>query len=74
VQKLNLNQNQVINVESSFDEASNLFVIKLPSALSDHFSDIFEQLDKKETHIKLNIKNYNVRVTSLEEVFNTIGE
>jgi len=49
-------------------------VIKLPSRLKPHFSQIFAQLDRPDVKQSLNIDTYNVRVTSLEEVFNALGE
>lgn len=60
-------------IQGKVDE-SNLYVIKLPQALRQHFSQIFAELDRPETKERLNIDTYNVRVTSLEEVFNTLGE
>ncbi len=49
-------------------------MIKLPSSLKPHFSQIFAQLDRPDVKQSLNIDTYNVRVTSLEEVFNALGE
>ena len=55
-----------------FDESTNLFTINLTASLHPHFKDIFKEIDKNPS--AFNIKTYNLRVTSLEEVFNTIGE
>jgi len=63
----------VQQIQGKIDE-SNLYVIKLPQSLRQHFSKIFEDLDNPEVKERLNIDTYNVRVTSLEEVFNTLGE
>lgn len=38
------------------------------------YSEIFEELDRPEIQQDMNIDTYNVRVTSLEEVFNALGE
>ena len=42
--------------------------------MAEFFPEIFAKLDDQQTKKDLNIRDYNVRVTSLEEVFNTIGE
>ena len=56
------------------DESNNLFTIKIPANFADELPAIFQALDDKSKWASLNIKSYNVRVTSLEEVFNMIGE
>lgn len=56
----------------TFDEASNLYVIKLPHSLQNQFSKIFENIDQSEIKTSMNIQNYNIRVTNLEEVFVSI--
>lgn len=38
------------------------------------FSEIFKILDNSVEKAKYNIKDYNLRISSLEEVFNRIGE
>lgn len=38
------------------------------------YSEIFEELDRPDVQQSMNIDSYNVRVTSLEEVFNALGE
>lgn len=60
-------------IKGEIDE-SDLYVIKLPASLKPHFSQLFDKLDQTSTKQSLNIDTYNVRVTSLEEVFNTLGE
>ena len=55
-------------------DESNLYVIKLPDALKPHFTELFNELDRPDLQKELNIQTYNVRVTSLEEVFNALGE
>jgi hypothetical protein len=60
-------------IKGRLDE-SNLYVIKLPETLKPYFNEIFAELDKPEVQKKMNIQTYNVRVTSLEEVFNALGE
>ena len=64
---------QAEQVRGEFDE-SDLYVIKLPNVLKPYFSEFFDQLDESELQKRLNIDTYNVRVTSLEEVFNTLGQ
>lgn len=49
-------------------------MIKLPKVLNPYFAEIFEHLDNKLHQNEYNIDTYNVRVTSLEEVFNALGE
>jgi hypothetical protein len=46
----------------------------LPNNLNSKFSEIFNILDKSNEKAKYNIKDYNLRISSLEEVFNSIGE
>jgi hypothetical protein len=46
----------------------------LPKKLHQHFDEIFTELDNENNHQRFNMKGYNVRVTSLEEVFNKLGE
>ena len=46
----------------------------MPQSLRSHFTELFTELDKADVKQRLNIDTYNVRVTSLEEVFNTLGE
>jgi hypothetical protein len=53
------------------DEAGQT-VIELPRQISDHFTEIFEAIDADLD--QWNIKRYNLRVSSLEEVFIEIGE
>ena len=47
-----------------------MFVIKLQKDID--YESLFEQLDSRLD--ELNIKTYNLRKVSLEEVFNKIGE
>ena len=47
-----------------------MFVIKLQEDID--YESLFEQLDSRLD--ELNIKTYNLRKVSLEEVFNKIGE
>ena len=62
-----------IELQGYVDE-SNLYIIKLPNILRPHFEQVFQKIDDAIGDEKYNIKSYNVRVTSLEEVFNKIGE
>ena len=55
-------------------DESNKYVIRLPASLSDKFEEIFTNLDDEEIKVKMNILEYNVRISTLEEVFNQIGE
>ena len=67
------NQIERQTIKGKLDE-SNLYQIKLPSVLKRLYSEIFEELDRPEVQQDMNIDTYNVRVTSLEEVFNSLGE
>lgn len=49
-------------------------MLKLPPILKPYYSEIFEELDRPDVQQAMNIDSYNVRVTSLEEVFNALGE
>lgn len=42
--------------------------------MSQYYTQIFDELDDPNNHTKYNLKQYNMRVTSLEEVFNHLGE
>jgi hypothetical protein len=53
-------------------DESNQYVVKLPEIIREDFAAIFAELDANPD--RYNISNYNIRVTSLEEVFNKIGE
>jgi hypothetical protein len=46
----------------------------MPKKLSAHFDEIFLELDNPDNYERFNMKSYNVRVTSLEEVFIKLGE
>ena len=46
----------------------------MPKVLATRFKQIFKELDKPNAGQKYNFASYNVRVSSLEEVFNKIGE
>ena len=65
--------NHDVKIEGRLDE-SNMYVIKLPEIMSQYYTQIFEELDDQNNHARLNLKQYNMRVTSLEEVFNYLGE
>ena len=65
--------NHNIKIEGRLDE-SNMYVIKLPEIMSQYYTQIFYKLDDQNNHAKFNLKQYNMRVTSLEEVFNYLGE
>lgn len=64
---------QDAEIKGQLDE-SNLYVIKLPAKMKPYFTDIFAELDRRDVQKQMNIQTYNVRVTSLEEVFNALGE
>jgi len=49
-------------------------VIKLPNRLSYFFTQIFKEIDDEANKDRFNIAQYNMRVSSLEEVFNALGE
>ena len=68
-----LAMNHGIKIGGRLDE-SNMYVIKLPDIMSQYYDQIFEELDNQANHAKYNLKKYNIRVTSLEEVFNYLGE
>ena len=51
-----------------------MFVLKLPKELSSRMAHIFAKLDNLVENGLSNMQSYNVRVSSLEEVFNRIGE
>lgn len=55
-------------------DESDLYQIVLPKKLTKHFNEIFTELDNQDNYERFNMKGYNVRVTSLEEVFNKLGE
>lgn len=61
------------NVKGYLDE-SDKYRITLPTELSAEYHKIFEMVDTEIQKVDSNISNYNVRVFSLEEVFNKIGE
>lgn len=65
--------NYNMRIEGRLDE-SNMYVIKLPETMSQYYTQIFDELDDESNHTKFNLKQYNIRVTSLEEVFNQLGE
>ena len=65
--------NHGVEIEGRLDE-SNLYVIKLPEVMSQYYTQIFDELDDQNNHARFNLKQYNMRVTSLEEVFNYLGE
>ena len=60
-------------IKGAMDEA-NLHVIRLPQVLNKRMSDIFAQIDSLKEHDETNMAEYNVRMSTLEEVFNKIGE
>ena len=49
-------------------------MIRLPQELTDSFPRIFETLDDANEKLRFNIAEYNVRISTLEEVFNEIGK
>jgi len=55
----------------NIDEAGQN-VLELPKEISEHFDEIFQTIDADPE--VWNIKQYNLRVSSLEEVFIEIGE
>ena len=57
-------------IEGKLDE-SNKYVIRLPEQLSSKFSQLFQIIDQDKS--KFNISQYNIRISTLEEVFNEIG-
>ena len=65
--------NHNIEIQGRLDE-SNMYVIKLPEVMSQYYTEIFDELDDSRNHDRYNLKQYNMRVTSLEEVFNHLGE
>ena len=62
-----------IQIKGRLDE-SDLYQIILPRPLTTEFDQIFRELDNPINQERFNMKSYNVRVTSLEEVFNKLGE
>jgi hypothetical protein len=53
---------------------SHSCALQIPKNWSNKFEKFFAQFDKEETQKQLNIKSYEISVTSLEEVFMTVGE
>lgn len=49
-------------------------VVRMPEELVNSFPAIFETLDDPTEKQRLNISEYNVRISTLEEVFNEIGK
>mmetsp|Transcript_12059 Transcript_12059/g.18607 ORF Transcript_12059/g.18607 Transcript_12059/m.18607 type:complete len:415 (+) Transcript_12059:1992-3236(+) len=66
-----LQKSDLKKIEGRVDE-SNSYVIKVPELISPFFTQIFKEIDDNKD--RFNIKQYNMRVSSLEEVFNNIGE
>lgn len=56
-----------------YDE-SDQYLLSLPNEKRSQMAEIFEKLDSEEAAPFYNIRSYNVRVTSLEEVFNASRE
>jgi ATP-binding cassette subfamily A (ABC1) protein 3 len=54
------------------DDVGQSVTYKLPREISEHFTRLFEE-ELDANPIRYNVKDYNIRVSSLEEVFIEIG-
>ena len=71
---IKLRQSDITNeVNGMFDESTHKYLIKMPVESEKNFDKIFEIIDDPKNNRKFNIKEYTVRISTLEEVFTEIG-
>jgi len=58
----------------TISDDSHSCAFQIPKNFSSKFEKFFSGFDKSDVQKQLNVKSYEISVTSLEEVFMTVGE